>query len=300
MLPNFIVVGAAKSATTSLYQYLKEHPEIYMSPLKEPYFFSFMNEIPNLRGPHDTEFEKQIVTKWEAYEKLFQGVKNEKVIGECSTSYLYFSEKSSNNIKRFIPDCKIIIILRNPIERAFSHYNQRVKIGHESSNFREALEQEKERIQLGWRWNYDYTGGSMYYKQVKCYLQNFPKENIRIYLFEEFVNNTKDTLRDIFYFLGVKSDFQGRTEKIHNITAQPIFKFLKDMEINEHNKARRVLRRILPDRIRKRLIKLTLRKNVVKVDMSTNDREYLNNLFHDEILRLGKLINRDLSAWVLI
>lgn len=183
MLPNFLIVGAAKSGTTSLYNYCTQHPEIFMSPVKEPYFFSFINIKPNFKGPYDQKTnEKEIICDIKEYERLFENVNNERAIGECSNSYLYF-RNTAKIIKRYIPHCKIIIILRNPVERAYSHYLQHVMLGHEDQTFEVALEKEEERKKNNWRWHYHYVGQGLYYCQVKRYLNQFGKDKIAIYIY---------------------------------------------------------------------------------------------------------------------
>jgi len=143
-LPNFFIVGAAKAGTTSLYNYLKQHPDIYMSPIKEPNYFAKDIDINLFRKDYkktaliDTqkyfskpkleELHLAFITELEDYIKLFQKVSNEKVIGETSVSYLY-SKVAAKEIKKLVPDAKIVIILRDPIERAYSHYLMNLKEG---------------------------------------------------------------------------------------------------------------------------------------------------------------------------
>jgi len=151
-LPNFLIVGAPKSGTTSLYYYLKEHPEIYMSKLKEPHFFS--KECKNLpfRGPKDESLgsTKYMNLTWEDYQNLFKGAITYKAVGEASADYLYYFKCSIKNIKKYLGNPKIIIILRNPIERAFSAYLHMLRDGREYLSFREALHMEEERKKNNW------------------------------------------------------------------------------------------------------------------------------------------------------
>lgn len=144
-VPNFFIVGAAKSGTTSLYHYLKQHPEIYMSPVKEPkYFLASINKFPH-NGPGDIEVDKKIIRTWDEYLKLFSNASVEKCIGEASCGYLYYCELVAPSIKRISPEAKIIIVLRNPVERAFSAYCYLFREGRETLSFEEALKIEEER-----------------------------------------------------------------------------------------------------------------------------------------------------------
>ena len=147
-LPNFLVIGAAKSGTSSLYMYLKQHPEIYMSPIKEPHFFSFDDESKMTKGPGDPIHKA--ITNFDDYQAQFDGVTDEKAIGEASTSYLYRPE-APGRIHAMLPDAKLIVILRNPVDRAFSAYMHVVRDKRETSkDFAEALSKEESRKAAGW------------------------------------------------------------------------------------------------------------------------------------------------------
>ena len=131
VLPNFLIIGAAKSGTTSLYSYLNQHPQVYFSPFKEPRFFALEGKEVNYQGPSQVVNQKAINTIDE-YEKLFAGVTDEVAIGEASTLYLY-SPEAPAKIKQYIPQVKLIAILRNPIDRAYSGYCHLVRDGYESN-----------------------------------------------------------------------------------------------------------------------------------------------------------------------
>ncbi len=146
--PNFFVIGAARSGTTSLYHYLKQHPQIYISPVKEPRFFAFKGVADNLDSyyePSGSDIVKESITSFEAYCALFQGVSCEKAIGEASPLYLW-SSKACENIHQTIPDAKLIAILRDPVERAFSHF----LLNKESNCFAQAVQDELSHVRDGW------------------------------------------------------------------------------------------------------------------------------------------------------
>ena len=140
VMPNFLVIGAAKAGTTSVYEYLKQHPQIWMSPLKETNFFALEGETLNFRGPGDQDYINRFsITKIEDYLNLFQGVSNQVAIGEVSPLYLY-SLKAPERIRHYTPDTKIIIILRNPVDRAYSSFLHLIRDGREQiRNFAQAL-----------------------------------------------------------------------------------------------------------------------------------------------------------------
>ena len=298
MLPNFLVVGAAKAGTTSVYQYLIQHPQIYMSPIKEPYFFSFIDSKPAFKGPYDDKTNKTIVTKIEDYEKLFENVVNEKAIGECSNSYLYF-KYTAENIRKMIPACKIIVILRNPADRAYSHYLQSIMLGHEKLSFKDALQNERVRKEKNWRWHYQYIGQSMYYEQVLQYYNCFGGENVKIFLFEELINAPMKLMENIFEFLRVDSSFEPVTKK-HNATGLPKNNMLHKF-LSYDNWIKNITRPFTSSKLRGMIYKMILSKNYNyknKTKLDDGLKKELKLLFKEDIIKLEKLTNRDLSNWL--
>ncbi len=151
-MPNFLIIGAAKAGTTALYSYLKQHPQIYMSPEKEPHFFAFEGEQPNFGGTAGKQewLNRTVITDIETYRKQFQKVSREIAIGEASALYLYIP-KAVERINHYIPDVKLITILRNPIERAYSAFLFQIRDELEPiTDFAQALEEEKIRINKNW------------------------------------------------------------------------------------------------------------------------------------------------------
>nr|MDJ0649638.1 sulfotransferase [Xenococcaceae cyanobacterium MO_188.B19] len=189
IMPNFLIIGAAKAGTTSLYNYLKEHPQIYMSPVKEPRFFYLMNEKLDFRGPGDENILNSSTSDLEDYSTLFQGVSNEIAIGEASSMYLYHP-KTPKRIKSYVPDVKMITILRDPVERAYSHFLMNVKNGLEPlTDFVQVLQEEEIRIRSNWGSNWHHKARGFYYSQVKRYFDIFDRSQIKIYLYEDLKTN---------------------------------------------------------------------------------------------------------------
>ena len=204
VLPNFLIIGAAKAGTTSLYSYLKQHPQIYMSAVKEPRFFA-----PEIYTDYNNVARsgvKEVPFTLEEYEQLFADVTTEIAIGEASTEYLYFPDVAAR-IKERIPEVKLIAILRNPVERAFSAFCYQLRDDYEPLTFEAALEVESERIKQGYRQGWHYQKVGFYYEQVKRYLDTFEPEKIKIYLHEELIGNSIGVTQDIYSFLGVDTNF---------------------------------------------------------------------------------------------
>src|SRR5215472_6955488 len=162
MLPNFLVLGTAKAGTSSLYAYLKQHPEVYLSPKTELNFFAHEGKDLNFRGPGDPDYvwDDSIIATYEEYCKQFDTVDKESAVGEVSTHNLY-SPQAAAKIKHYVPNAKMIAILRNPADRAFSAFSHMVRDRREETDdFRCALSREQHRIRNNWEplWHYKAMG----------------------------------------------------------------------------------------------------------------------------------------------
>lgn len=296
MLPNFLVVGAAKSGTTSLYHLLGQHPQIYLSPEKEPEYFSFMNEAPDFMGPGNQPMNSGIITDRAEYLALFEGVSNEKAIGECSTSYLFLPQ-AAVNIHSTRPHCRIVIILRQPAERTYSHYLDHVMSLNEDLSFEEALAAEPERQAQNWRWGYQYSSHSRYYQQVKRYYDRFGSGNVLVCLFERLQTEPQNLMADIYRFLGVDDDFQPKVGVVHNPGGQPRWMRLQEF-LMRSNPLKTGLKRLAPPPLREYLRRWLLKANLQRTALDPQLRHRLVELYREDVLALQGLIGQDLSQWL--
>lgn len=294
--PNFFIVGAAKSGTTSLWAYLKQHPEIAMptdESQKEPAFFS-------LYWPWRPHVEQ--------YLKLFADAIGKKAIGEASTSYLVFPE-SAELIHQTYPHAKIIIILRNPAERAFSLYQWMLREGYENLfPFEKALAAEEDRMKdecfkfhqpIYYYYRLYYHSG-LYSEQILRYMQHFPKEHLKILLFDDLKNHPRRTMHELYEFLRVETHFTP-TMTIHNqgrrpfwIAGQFFFRNLMPHLLN---------RCAVPGRIRGRLRKYALATNIWfgqyrSLTFLPETRQTLLRHYGDDIRTTSQLIARNLDMWL--
>jgi tetratricopeptide (TPR) repeat protein len=293
-LPNFFIVGAAKAGTTSLWRYLLQHPDIFMPPdimYKEPAYFS---DIKGFRSLSE-------------YTKLFSSAKTEKMIGEASTAYLT-SPESPVRIKELIPDVKIIIMLRNPIDRAYSLYNWMACNGYEpAGSFEEALEIEKHK-RFGnetfkhsnpeYYYNYLYYYSGLYSEQIKGYLNCFNKEQFCIIIFEKFKDNAKKEVNTVFKFLGVDDSFAPEF-KIHNSGTTPYsasLQFFIRQELYKYLRPPHNLPHPVQNNIIAKLMKLNTRSQKLK-PMSESVRDILRDKYFNDVQRTGELIGHNLSRW---
>ncbi|QIN85266.1 sulfotransferase [Rubrobacter tropicus] len=295
-LPNFLVVGAAKSGTTALYHYLKQHPQVYMGPTKETNFFAFEGQNIHFKGPGDEKISETAITDLEAYKEQFAGVCGEGAIGEASPWYLY-SARSAENIHRHIPDAKLIIVLRNPAERAFSSYLHVARDGREHLTFKEGLLAEEERIEQGWEfiWHYQRTG--FYAAQVGRFFDVFPREQVRVYLYDDLLANPMGFLKDIYVFLGVDPDFVVDTSLRPNATGIPKNRLLGKLLL-QPNPLRSAMKALVPGEVR---YGLSQRLNQRLLEKPRPDRETYAELlqsYKKDIRALQDLIGRDLSVWI--
>jgi hypothetical protein len=313
MLPNFFIVGAAKAGTTSLYHYLDQHPQVYMSPIKEPCYFASEVRPENFdtefrqqaqRGVRDTQeyihgpmTEKRfggMVTEWEDYVNLFRNVKEESAIGEASVSYLW-SKTAAANMQSRIPEAKIVIVLRNPADRAFSEYHHVLTEGRTRFSFRDyiqvALRSKSEKL----RTPYNFLECGLYYEQVKRYLDLFPRYNIRIYFYEDYVAKFPQLWRDVLSFLQVNSSFSPDTALKHLEPRVPRL-MLATYVLKKYGVWPR-LTRLSSKALRPILLNLAFRRRS-NVIMNLKDRQYLISYYQEDIRKLSALVNRDLSAWL--
>ena len=295
-LPNFLIIGAPKAGTTALYHYLKEHPQIYMSPVKEPKFFAFEGKNIDFRGPDDGK--KDYVTDIEAYSTLFNHVSQEVAIGEASPGYLH-SSQAPKRIRHYIPDARLIAIVRDPVERAYSHFLSLVRQDLEPlTNFTQAMEAEEERIRNNWspRWLYKQRG--FYYSQLKQYFDLFDRSQIRVYLHEDFKTNSISVLQDIFRFLDVDDRFVPDTSEKHNATYIHKNKVLHRL-LKEQNPLKSILKPLISSSLREGIKTNLTTLNIGKrPQIRPKVREQFIQEYREDILKLQELIQRDLSAWL--
>lgn len=300
-MPDFLVIGAPKAGTTSLYHYLCQHPQIFMSPNKEPHFFAFEGHQPNFQGPGDERAWLNVnsVVKLGAYQELFGGAKAGQVCGEASTMYLYLKE-SCDRIHHYLPNVKLIAILRHPVDRAYSHYVHMRRDGREwATDFEQALSQETERIQKNWSPALHYKQVGLYFEQLQQYLQKFDSEQIKIYLYDDLVNAPEKVYRDIFEFIGVETGIQLDTSARYNTTSSIRKNKLLHNFLMNPNGMKSALRKVIPANIRKPLSAKVYRRNATAIQpLSSELRNQLTMSFEADILQLQDLIDRDLSHWL--
>ncbi|TCJ15264.1 sulfotransferase [Rubrobacter taiwanensis] len=304
-LPDFLIIGAQKAGTTALYRYLSRHPEIYMSPIKEPHFFAFEGREPDYRGPRDAEILRHMVVSDPGeYRALFDEASGERALGEASAMYLYLPG-TAERIKRHVPEVRLIAVLRDPAERAYSAFTHMVRDGREPEpDFARALELEEERIRLSWGPIWHYRRAGYYHEQLSRYYALFDPAQIRVYLYEDLDRDASGTLRDIFGFLGVDENHAVDTSGRYNVSGVPRSRTLHALHdfLLRPNRFKAALRPLFPKRLRRRLVEGALERirsrNLEKPPFPPEVRRDLVAGYREDILRLEELIGRDLSGWL--
>jgi len=269
--PNFFIVGAAKSGTTSLASALAMHPECYMSKVKEPYYFCKNPKVDK-----------------KTYMSLFQNATNEKIIGEATTGYL-FDPNSSRLIHEYDKNSKILIVLRNPIDMIYSFWGFMNSHGNETRSFESILKFEEngkaakdDSKLVGRSENYEYLERAKYFSQVKRYIEQFENKNVLVILYEDLISNQQKNLNIIFNFLELSN--------IPNISLPKL------------NEARVIKSRLLHNIIHRKYahilgflpvtVRTYLRQKIIRLNTRKANRPKLN---YDDRVKLWKLLRKDVK-----
>ncbi len=294
--PTFLIIGAAKSGTTSLYHYLSQHPEIFMSPMKGPRFFAMEGRSPSFTGPQDDVVNKRTITTAEEYVALFRDARDQKAIGEASDWYLSSTE-APGRIHHYIPRAKLIAVLRQPADRAFSSYMHFARHGFEPLPFEEALAAEDARVAAGWSPLFEHRGRGFYAAQLKRYLAQFDRDQLRVYLYDDLQRDPNAMMRDIFTFLEVDPDFSPTTDVVFNKSGVPKSGFIHRL-LTERSIAKDVMKTLVPRHLRKRIKATIQSRNLADQRVSPRLRRRLTAEYRDDILELQDLLHRDLRHWL--
>jgi hypothetical protein len=305
-LPNFFLAGVPKAGTTSLYFYLAQHPQVYMSPIKEPTFFGAadIQADPQLslilrravrdRGPlhlylQGTHADGPLVLEWDNYLKLFRNAHEEIAIGEASVSY-FWQPSAASAIRAQIPGGRLIFILRDPAERLFSHYYLGTWWHHPGETFRTRFMAAMEPGHVGRRM----VEIGRYATHLQRFFQLFPRNQICIQLYDDYRADPRAVVRNVLTFLSVDPDHPVDLSRRHGETAVPRFPALHALRHRIFGGA--PVARWLPEGARRVLRRLYRREPDMVLEPA--DRRLVIEYYRDEILRTGDLIGRDLSAWL--
>jgi hypothetical protein len=299
LVPNFFIIGAGKSGTTSLWWYLHQHPQIFLSPIKEPRYFSFPNGAPQYRGPGDEQkWNRQVVADWERYQALFSGRTTQSAVGEASNAYLYFAETTAPRIASALPHARCLAVLRHPADRAYSNFLMLRGEGREPiADFRQACALESKRMARGWSPDWAYFGRSRYADAIQVYQRVFPGSQSHFFLYDDLLVDPLRMIREVCEFLAVEPFTPDMRER-YNISTLTSIRWLA-FTLRHQTAANRAMKRILPSFLRHRLQRILLRFNASKPPrLPVEVRAEVTQIFREDILRISDLIHRDLTNWL--
>jgi Sulfotransferase family len=301
-LPNFLVIGAAKCGTDALCKFLGQHPDIYMCPNREPNFFVAEGQPESpYHGPGDRAAFEALdmwVSTIDRYERLFSGVTRESAIGEGTAWYLYF-EEAARRIKRYIGHAKLIAILRNPVDRAYSAYTTLLGDGRETIwDFSQAVAAQSDRMRENWDPLYYYVDMGFYARQLRCYRELFDAAQIKTYIYDDFNTRPVEVVQDMFRFLGVDERFVPDTSTRHNVSMVPRNQLVHHFVAGDYP-LKKALKKVLPVGLRRSVKHTVLAPNLTRPSpLRAEVRQELVEVFRADILDLQDMIGRDLSAWL--
>ncbi len=301
--PDLFIIGAPKSGTTSLYEYLDEHPDVYMSPVKEPGYFSPDVQVRLAARAHYAFPDDQA-----RYLELFAAAGAVAHRGEASTTYL-MSTQAPQLIQSFEPNARIIAMLRNPVDLVHSLHNERVSNGIEPlASFEDALAADEDR-RRGLRLPEGLHGYGVAYRDNAClgqqlalWLEHFGRDQIHVTLFDEFAADPKGELHKVLEFLGVDANFQPASFAARNVSHRRRRGIVQRLISN--SVTRSVSRRLIPALIgeprwasaRRRLgLSRLVKTEQSREPMRPETRQRLRAEFADDVALLGRLIERDLA-----
>jgi hypothetical protein len=279
--PNFFIVGMPRSGTTALYIYLKQHPEVYLSIIKEPHYFG--TDLPCLDS---------YVRDTELYSSLFENVTDEKIIGEGSVWYLE-SLLAAKELRAFNPEAKIVILLRNPVDMMVSLHALYLRTGNEEvEDFNEAIQLQESRkknksipANVYFLQGLFYLDVALYYNKLKRFYETFEKDKIHVILFDELINHPHDTYQDLLKFLNLN-------------TFKPVF----ELKMAEKAIQQKVLTQLKQSPIeiknKIRVKRIYIHQKISEYNLSTQIKNKLLASFHYDLSVSSELSSRDLMRWI--
>lgn len=295
-LPNFLVIGAGRAGTTSLGRYLGQHPDVYIPDVKAPSHF-FCQDLGRIDDPSLRLVTRNYFVPDPAdYEALFDGVRGETAIGEVSPVYLATVEAAARIASR-LPDMKLIAMLRNPVDRVYARFVARRRDGLEKrSEFADLVREEREQPLIREVAFGTYLAGGFCSHFLRTYFDRFPRERIRIHLFEDFQRDSAAVMADLFDFLEVDASFVVDTSARHNQSGGMIRNRVVRGVWTGSALLRAALRPYVPAAARDAVFS-AVTGDLVPVPLDPGLRAELTELYREEIETLEELLDRDLSDW---
>lgn len=293
---DFVIAGVTKGGTTSLYNYLKSHPQLFFPNVKETNFFVDSSStypedfILPKKGKY---YHSKVINDEMVYESLFAHAKAEMLKGEASPSYM-IDPNAPARMNSAFPEMKIIICIRNPVDRIHSHFlmNRRTGIEKEK-NFLQAVQKDMDSNEkLGIKQFYLQAG--KYSAQIKSYRRLFGEENVKILIFEEFQKNVQQTLLEIFKFLKIR-EIKLDTSRVHNSHKEAVNESV--MQFLRNQKIKFLFRKILPENAVYEVRERFLYREKAKPNLNQTETDFLNEYYSEEIKELKQMFPKLQNLW---
>lgn len=296
--PNFVIAGAARSGTTALTEALRAHPDVFVTQPKEPHYFAFAGQEVAFTGPYDeATINRVAVTDTEQYLSLYAGGGHCSVRGEGSVSTLYHHDTAVPEILRINPTMRVVIMLRDPVERAFSSYQYLRARGFEpEENFPDAVRAEPRRIHDGWQHLFHYTAMSTYADAVEHFRTALPPEHVGIWFYEDFIADGPSVVSQVCAFLGLDpTRLDEQAVPRVNVSGQPRSRSLQALiqRVSRSRQARELVKKVVPFSVRERVRRANLKASGVPADVRTE----LAPVFAADLAKLAEVVDQPLPRW---
>ncbi len=297
-LPNFTIAGFAKCGTTSLYHYLEEHPEVFLPKRKELHYFTYDKVLRHKdKGPKDAEMHKFHTRTFNEYKAQYTTVKAEKAIGDISPTYALYDDGLVYLKNTLGADTKMIVVVRDPIKRAYSNYLHLIRENRETESFYDALQLESERQEKGYSnfWYYKFI--SSYYQHIKRLKGQF--EDVLVVTFEEFMQNPEKGIKEIYSFLEVDDTFIPENIGTRFNPGGLYKKNILTSFIFERSKLNSFVKSIIPlnSRVKKIAHSVTNKFKTETPPVDKKSEEFLVDYFKSDVLKLKSEFGVKTEHW---
>lgn len=295
---DFFILGVPRSATTSLYYTLKNVSGIDMSSIKEPRFFEVSgNDVLRYEGPGDESKRSRYVYDEQEYLKLYSG---RGLKGEATPTY-FNSDFALKRIKSRCKSPKFVVFLRNPVDRAYSHYLQNLASGNEAENFMAALEWGESRVESGWHVTWDIKSYSMYADRIELWIESFGRENIFFVNYDEYSKRQREVSKNIVEFLTGR-DFSLCELDLPAVNSSGKSRYIiVSRLLSFFSRNKYFFRRMMPSsflHVMQKVFHFIREKNLKSADeISPNDRKLALRFFKRDIEKVEFLLGWDLGSW---